>query len=163
MALRTLASSPSATVVGLLLLALWLGWVCAGFRAFGRRPDIDAAGLNQLKEHLQLNHPGLLQQQQAVAVLLSTCSCPSTEQEQAWRQLQAAMQQHGGRAVQLNSPAPGDVQLLLLNRHGEAIYAGPLQPSLAVCGQRQADLRDWLPGLLAGNQPPLHLPSSCTC
>lgn len=156
---RPLTRMPTA-VIGLLLLALWLGWVSAGFAALGRRPPTDQAALAQLQAQLQQAHPQGAEAQ-ARAVLLNHCRCQQQANEPAWQRLQAAMQQGKGQALRSDLPAPFEV--LLLDAAGTAVYAGPLQPTLAACGQLSAEVANWLPALLDGSQPPLFLPSPCPC
>ena len=70
---RPLTRMPTA-VIGLLLLALWLGWVGAGFAALGRRPPTDQAALAQLQAQLQQAHPPG-REAQPRAVLFNHCRC----------------------------------------------------------------------------------------
>ena len=151
---------PLRLLTGLVILASWLGWVVAGFHALGIRPAVDPAAVAQLRQRLAL----AAGQRQPVAVLLQHCSCASGPRNNpAWQQLETTMTALGGRAVALPGGADTAIELLVLDDDGNPVYAGPLQPSLMTCGQSNADVGQWLPGLLDASQPPLYLPSPCPC
>lgn len=152
---------PLRLLAGLVILASWLGWVMAGFHALGIRPTADPAAVAQLRERLRLALPA--GSRQPVAVLLQHCPCAADTDSPAWRRLQAVMPTLGGLAVTLPGGADTAIELLVLDGDGNPVYAGPLQPSLMACGQSNADVSQWLPGLLDASQPPLHLPSPCPC
>jgi hypothetical protein len=145
----------------MMLLALWLGWICAGFSASGKRPVLEAVQLAEVRQALHQAYPAL--PDAPVAILLPRCACGDTTASVPWQQLEQAMQLHGGRALALPSIRHVPFELMLLDRRGQLVYAGPLQPSLALCGQLQANPGQWLPGLLDASQPPLYLPPSCPC
>lgn len=155
---------PLRLLAGLVVLASWLGWVVAGFHALGIRPTVDPAAVAQLRERLRRALPA--GHRQPVAVLLQHCACAASTHTPAWQQLQAAMTALGGQTMTLPGGADTAIELLVLDAAGTAVYAGPLQPSLMTCGQSNADVGQWLPGLLDASQPPLHLPylpSACPC
>ena len=152
---------PLHLLAGLVVLASWLGWVVAGLHALGIRPSVDPATVTQLRERLRLALPAA--GGQPVAVLLAHCPCTASTRAPAWQQLQSAMTALGGLAVSLPAGADTAIELLVLDGDGSPVYAGPLQPSLMACGQSNADVGQWLPGLLDASQPPLHLPSPCPC
>lgn len=149
------------TLTGWLMLAVWLGWITAGFSANSSRPTPEVAELARVQQALQRAYPSW--PEQPVAVLLTGCDCHPSADSLPWQQLKQAMQHHGGQALTLPAVGNAPFELLLLDAGGQVVYTGPLQPRLPMCGRLRADPGQWLPSLLDASQPPLHLPSPCTC
>lgn len=149
---------------GLLLLACWLGWTATSFAALGRRPVADeatvAALLDALAAHGRLPPSGTAT---ALRLPVPTCDCPLAES--AWQDTRTAMQRLGGAAGSVPALAVdgGGHELLVLAANGQPVYAGPLLPPAATCGGTNGITADWLAPLLAGDVPPLFLPSRCSC
>lgn len=151
-----------AATVGLILLAGWLGWIVAGFAALWAPAGADQARIAVLLEQLRTRHPELPVDRPS-ALLLDPCACAGSPT--AWQQVSAMVSAGGGAVFTLPGPDPGaaGIELMVLDRSGMAVYAGPLQPRLPGCGSDSDDPAAWLPGLIDGAQPPLFLTSACSC
>jgi hypothetical protein len=142
-----------AAAVGLVLLALWLGWVGSAFAALWTPQRANPAHIATLVQRVRKAHPGLLPGR--------LCAGAQT----AWQQVQAVLAGHGGTALAVPEgqlDAAG-IEMLVLDRSGQPVYAGPLQPLLPSCGRGITLPEAWLPGLIDGAQPPLFLSPVCSC
>lgn len=147
-------------ITGLILLACWLGWTTTSVAALGHRPGGDEAAVTALVDGLRAQ--GQLPATAApLAIRLNTPGCDCVQDEQAWQQLNTALQAHGARTLTLTTTAA--YELLVLATDGHPLYAGPLRPSALACGRSDAALASWLPALLTERSPPLFLPSRCSC
>ncbi len=148
--------------IGLVLVALWLGWLVAVLPALGTRAPADPGQVATTVEQLLTLYPEL-PRGRPLAILLSGCSCPSDADSPAWQRMRQGLEDLDGYALPLTTAVPANFQMLVLDAEGQPVYAGPLQPPLSVCGRIDARVSQWLPALLDGQQPPLHLPSPCSC
>lgn len=142
-------------LAGAALLAFWLGWVAVALTrpqsGWQADPVASADMLDAVLARLPADHgPGPL------AVRLGGRS----QDDAAWQALAAGIGEHGGQALALDAGvrAAGFEVLILAPGH-HPVYAGPLVPDPALCGQRapEARLRQWLPQLLVRTGVPLLL------
>lgn len=156
------AVRPPIPVVCLLLVALWLGWTGIVLVRLHRLPAGDPAELANALSRLT---PQDLAEGRPLAVLLAS-SCPCQEDRNTWSAIGQVIAGHGGRLLEKPVPtgtATG-IELLVLDARGQPVYSGPLSPPPGVCGSNSADPGTWLPLLLDGRQPPLHLGAlPCPC
>lgn len=149
-----------SAVLGLVLVAGWLGWCVAGFSHWWTPRVIDRGQLEPLLQQLRSVHPALAGGQPH-AIVLDPCPCTDPA---AWQQVSVLLQARHGVAIERSaSVAAAGIELLVLGADGQPVYAGPMQPSLAFCGTTTPSPAAWLPGLLDGSQPPLFLSSACSC
>jgi len=148
--------------LGIVLLALWLGWTSIGLGHSARTGEADLAAARALLAKLrpQATQPGPM-----ALRLSSACSCDDTD-ERDWQTLAAGMDRAGGATLRTSAP-PGARrwELLITDTHGQLAYAGPLRAPALLCGDA-AD-PSWaraLPSLLQANGPPLVMTAStCDC
>lgn len=149
-------------LLALVLVALWLGWTGTGLAGLHRVPAGDPALLEPVLAQLP---PALRTAGRPLALRLGpACACRGGER--AWQALAAPIAARGGQVRTLDLPAAtaAGLSLLVLDAAGRPVYSGPLSPPPGTCGGDPADPARWLPPLLDGGQPPLHLPPSpCSC
>lgn len=145
----------------LLAVALWLGWSLSVLAHLHTGAGVDNAEVMAALDRIpaQARTSG-----RPLAVRLATrCQCPPTQADAG---IKAVMAASGGDWLWLaDTPATANtVALLVLNAQGELVYSGPVDPPTALCGRQIPDSADWLPGLLTGQLPPLHLGTTpCIC
>lgn len=156
----TRPSSRPAGLIGLLLLACWLGWTTTSVAAIGQRPAGDEAAVLALLDGLRAR--GELPATGApLAIRLDNRDCNCSGADGAWQQVTASVRGQAGHSLVLQQR--DGPELLLLGADGSPLYAGPLSPSALACGRSEGALASWLPTLLSGRSPPLFLPSRCSC
>lgn len=92
------------------------------------------------------------------------CACsPGGDGDPAWRTLAAGMQAADGQAI-VTEVEGGMHEVLILATGHRLVYAGPLVPNPALCGNGPpaTRLRQWLPQLLARTGTAL-VGASCAC
>lgn len=158
-----LASSFHRRCLGIVLLALWLGWTSVGLGRSTQASAADLAAARTLLDELrqQAPHAG------PMAFRLSPpCGCAGTD-ESRWQALATTLASAGGQArrVTTTTRAPR-WELLIADAHGQLAYAGPLRAPALLCGN--ADDPSWtraLPALLQAGAPALVVaaPPACDC
>ena len=151
---------------GVVLLALWSGWMVAAFAAIAPRPDTAAALPPGALHELRAKLPAAALGRPVALRLPSACSCPGDEA--GWDLLAQAVAARHGSAHTLDAAAPelAGHEVLILGADGDLRYAGALRPDPALCGAGSADARlaRWLPALLAsGRSVQLPAAASCAC
>lgn len=146
---------PTSHLLGLVLVALWLGWTVSALAALATPGRADAAALASLAARLA---PAT---GQAQAIRLPGCACAAAGSDGNWQGVAQVLRQAGGQAR--SASLASDYELLVFDREGRMVYAGPLQPPASACGRHATEAGDWLPALLDGTQPPLLLSPSCSC
>lgn len=150
------------TTISLLIVALWLGWTGMGLTALGRGQSADPAVLVTTLERIpaSVRHSPV-----PTAVWLKPfCSCTPFPPD--WPAIGQVLAGRGGNTLELapEPHQPDAIELLVFDGHGQVVYSGPLSPPPGACGQGSTAPGDWLPALIDGRQPPLHLGATpCHC
>jgi hypothetical protein len=156
---------PARRIVGLMLLACWLGWTAVALAAMAAPDAGDSAAAHQLLGLIKPQLPAIPAATPQLIRLLPATPCSCAGDEAAWTAATQATFAAGGRVAVVSVP-PGyseTAEILLLGSDGEPRYGGPLRPPIAVCGSSPNGLATWLPELLADVVPAVFLPPDCSC
>ncbi|WP_282276575.1 hypothetical protein [Stenotrophomonas sp. PS02297] len=153
-------------LTGGLLLAFWLGWAAMAL-AHLQPPSWRAGDLADAERslaHLLGRLPAGSEQAPLAIRLAPGCACsPEGDGDPAWRTLATAMQAADGQAI-ATEVEDGTHEVMILATGHRLVYAGPLVPDPALCGNGPpaTRLRQWLPQLLARTGTAL-VGASCAC
>ena len=150
-------------LISLLIVALWLGWTGMGLAKLGKRPAADPAVLVTTLERI----PASVRAQKTPAAVLLPSPCSCAQDATTWAAIGQVLEAQGGVSLDVTHLAgqPDGIELLVFDAAGQPVYSGPLSPPPGACGRGSTtDPGTWLPALIDGRQPPLHLgPSPCHC
>ncbi len=166
------ASAPGKArlYVGGLLLAFWLGWAAMALAHLQPSPwhAADAHDAERSLAGLLDRLPqGSAQAPLAIRLAPAGCACsPGNDDDPAWQALAAATRTAGGQAITVAAGTEaGAYEVMILAAGHRLVYAGPLVPDPALCGNGPPTtrLRQWLPQLLTRTGTPLVATAACAC
>lgn len=145
--------------IGLVVLALWLGWsLQAMLTLFAPADAADAVDADAIVARLAQHAPDALQVARPTAFIAAgACACDAAAASDTTR----AVRDIAGRGVDVRTlDTPLSHAAVVLAPHGRLLYAGPLAMENG-CGA--LSLPRLLPALLSTLRPPLIVSTPCPC